>query len=387
MSAGSSARTRSASAAASPELSELEQGARQHGPSARQFGIEFEGAPRRRGRLPRPVHPVVHAGRREVRLGVAGFQFDQPPQFPERSLQLARLPVGLAAAQEALRVHRQQVDLGAARVALVKQRRQATRRLGQAPRAIAVARTVPGARQHGDDGLGSGAQLVGPFEVASGLVDLAAREGEPAEAEVRHRVVGFETRGFPVMLVRAGGEADLLQGGGEPDAGRRVRGVEFDGAAEERRRRGRIARLLDVGAQVDPAEVAGGQARGLGIGGRGLVVELVSVESHGKAAPGGGRVGFAGGTREFLLDGGPYAAFDGGEIGGREFGGRRSGGDEAHEGGKAPHRPSPRRRVTSLPLATPSKVSTEPPGQVTSKRSTAVASPRPMWSGASPPVR
>jgi len=125
-----------------PELPELEQGARQDRSPARQIGVEFESASRGRGRLPRPVHPIVDAGRGEVRLGVGGFQFDQPLEFPERSLQLTRLPVGLAPAQEALRIHGQQIDLGAARVALVEQRRQSTCRLGQAPRPVAVAGPV-----------------------------------------------------------------------------------------------------------------------------------------------------------------------------------------------------------------------------------------------------
>ena len=404
-----------------PELPELEERASQHRSAARQIGVEFEGAARGRGRLPWPVHPVVDASGREVGLGVAGLQFDQPPELPEGSLQLPCLPVGLAPAQKALRVHGQQVDLGAARVPLVEQRRQVPRLLGKTPRPVAVACPVPGARQHGDDGLGIGTQLVGAFEIADGLIDIAAREGKPAEAEVRDGVVGFEARRFPVVLVRVGGEADLLERRSDPDAGRRVVGVEFDGLAVERRRRGRIARLFHVRPQVDPAEVAGRQPRGFGIRGRGLLVELVGVERHGEAAPGGRRVGLAGCGGEFLLDGGSDPGFDGGEIGGRELGGLGDGGNEnqdcngdaaanAGQMTRAPgdgavqtvnfptalvhstlrtdaHRPSPRARTTSLPLAVPANSSTAPPGQVTSKRSTLVASPRPMWSGASPPVR
>ena len=62
-----------------PELPELEQSASQHRSPARQLGVEFESAARRRGRLTRPVHPVVNASGREVGLGVAGLKFDQPP--------------------------------------------------------------------------------------------------------------------------------------------------------------------------------------------------------------------------------------------------------------------------------------------------------------------
>ena len=123
------------------------------------------------------------------------------------------------------------------------------------------------------------------------------------------------------MLVGFGGKADLLQGCGEPDPGRGVGGIDLDRPPVETHGGSRIVRIGENASQVDPAKPGGRKTRGFDVRSFSLLVELVGMEDHAETAPRGCRVGRSGGGAKRLLDCGPDAGFDGGEVGSWELGG------------------------------------------------------------------